>query len=250
VALGVPDDRVCVTGDLKLASKRAGVGLPGDLARALSGAPVVVAGSTHAGEERAALSALDRCEGEGVDAALVLAPRQLSRVDQVLEEVREAGRAAIRRSALDGAVLESGQVLILDSLGELAGVYAAAAAAFVGGTLAPVGGHNLFEPMSVGCPVVFGPYIQNIRSAAELAIQSRAGLEVADSRALAAALCDLLRDPSERRARGAAGRAALERQRDTPLRNAEVIFRTLGRKRGPAAPAAPVSVCSSDEATR
>ena len=208
VELGVPEERVCVTGDLKLEPPEGVATLATDLVRALSEVPVIVAGSTHPGEEEPAQIALLACEREGLPAALVVAPRHLQRAAQVERELVAAGRRVRRRSRLEGPPLKSGEVLLLDTLGELSAVYAAASVAFVGGTLAPVGGHNLIEPIFAGCPVVFGPHVHNVRVHAELAETSGAGVRVPDAEGLAAAVVDALRDPESRRTRVARGQEA------------------------------------------
>jgi 3-deoxy-D-manno-octulosonic-acid transferase len=227
VELGVPEDRVTVTGDLKLEPPAGVATLATDLVRALSEVPVIVAGSTHPGEEEPAHAALVECEKQGLRAALVVAPRHLQRADQIEREFRAAGRRVRRRSRLDGVPLESGEVLLLDTLGELSAVYAAAAVAFVGGTLASVGGHNLIEPIFAGCPVVFGPHVHNVRVHAELALSSGAGTRVEDPQQLAEAVVAALRAPDERRSRVLQGQEALAVHRGTAERTALLIDRVL-----------------------
>jgi 3-deoxy-D-manno-octulosonic-acid transferase len=108
-------------------------------------------------------------------------------------------------------------------VGELTPVYARADAAFVGGTLVPVGGHNLLEPVLAGRPVLFGPHTQNARHAVEILERSGAGRCVADAGALANAWVELLRDPQEARRLGAAGRQALATHRGSAERAARLI---------------------------
>jgi len=116
-------------------------------------------------------------------------------------------------------------VLLLDSLGELPGLFTRAAVAFVGGTLVPVGGHNLLEPILEGRAVLFGPHTENAREAAVLALESGAGYRVADGADLARRTIEALRDPAAWSARGKAGREALERHRGAAERAAELIVR-------------------------
>ena len=156
VALGAAPTRLRVIGDLKLDVGAPRAPLAPDLEGALQG-PLVVAGSTHPGEERAVLDALTKVEAAGLSAALVLAPRHPERAQAALRVARDAGRRARLRSGPAGAPLLPGEVLVLDTLGELPGLYARAAAAFVGGTLAPIGGHNVLEPVQAGCVAVYGP---------------------------------------------------------------------------------------------
>ena len=232
VELGVPEERVSVTGDLKLEPSERVAALPMDLVRALSEVPVLVAGSTHPGEEDLAHRALIECERVGLAAALVIAPRHPQRANQLQRELRASGRRVQLRTALEGRPLESGEILLLDTLGELSAVYAAASAAFVGGTLSPVGGHNLIEPIIAGCPVAFGPHTHNVRVHAELAETSGAGTCVGNGDELAAAIVETLRDPEARRKRVAKGQQALAAHRGTARRTALLIDAVLGPRGG------------------
>ena len=223
LALGAPRERVRVTGDLKLEAAADAPPLAPDLDRMLGSAPLFVAGSTHAGEESAALSALARSEREGLGAALVLAPRRVERAGEVVRIVRASSRVVRRRTQPGASPLRAGEVLVLDSVGELAPVYARADVAFVGGTFVPIGGHNLLEPVFAGRPVLFGPHTENARQAVEILEASGAGKRVADADELASELVALLRDPREARRRGEAGRRALSSHRGSAERAAELI---------------------------
>ena len=116
-ALGVPRERIELTGDLKLEAPVAEVALAADLARALSQVPVFVAGSTHPGEEGTAVAVLERCRSQGLAAAAVVAPRHLERAAAAERELCDAGLAVRRRSRLTGPPLGDGEVLLLDTLG-------------------------------------------------------------------------------------------------------------------------------------
>jgi 3-deoxy-D-manno-octulosonic-acid transferase len=226
VALGAAPERVRVTGDLKLDAPDAPRALADDLVAWLGDAPLVVAGSTHPGEEEALLAAQRAWEQAGRRAALVLAPRYPQRAGEVLALARRAGRRALLRSERAG-VLAPGDVGVLDTLGELAGLYSRAAVAYVGGTLVPVGGHNLLEPVAVGTPVVYGSQLANVRHAAELLESVRAGERAEDAAALARALGEALAAPAAAAERGAAGRAALAAHRGSSERSAALIEEAL-----------------------
>ena len=227
VALGTPPERVLVTGDLKLDAAPPPP-LAAAFASVLGRVPLFVAGSTHEGEEDAALEALAVAERAGHAAALVLAPRHPERFARAAEAVAKTGRRLRRRSALGHEPLAAGEVLLVDGLGELAALYAPARLAFVGGTLAPVGGHNLLEPARVGRPAVFGPHLANVRDNAALLASAGAGEEVADAAALGRALCAALADPAGADARGEAGRRALAAHEGATRRSVELIERVLG----------------------
>jgi 3-deoxy-D-manno-octulosonic-acid transferase len=190
--------------------------------------PLFVAGSTHEGEEAAALEALAAAERAGYEATLALAPRHPERFERAAELVEKGGRRLRRRSALGGAKLAAGEVLLLDTLGELASLYAHARLAFVGGTLVPVGGHNLLEPARVGRPAVWGPHVANARESAALLLAAGAGEAVADAAALGRALVAALADPATASARGEAGRSALAAHLGATARSVALIERVLG----------------------
>lgn len=230
VALGALPDRVSVSGDLKLEVDAAPRGLAPDLDAALGTTPLLVAGSTRSGEEQAVLEAFTAVEAAGHGAALVLAPRHLERVPEIVQRVRATGRTWQRRSELSGRPLAPGEVMVLDTLGELAAVYGRARAAFVGGTLVPLGGHNLLEPVSLRRPVVFGPHTANVRQVAELLVECGGGLRVADAAELAAAWGALLADPAAASRRGEAGWQEMQRHQGSAERSSQLVVSALGAR--------------------
>ena len=229
VALGVAESRVRVTGDLKLDPPAEQPGLASDLIRALADAPVLVGGSTYHDEEILLMDGQDEAEKSGHAAILVLAPRQVERGPELIETCRKRNRRPYLRSQLDGRQLAAGDVLIVDTLGELTGIYAVADIAFVGGSLVPIGGHNLVEPAHVGCPVLFGPHIENVREAAAILEVGRAGIRVHDARALGSALVEALADPEACRLRGEVGRKSLEAHRGSVHRTHQLLEEVLDR---------------------
>jgi 3-deoxy-D-manno-octulosonic-acid transferase len=225
VALGADAARVSVTGDLKLDPPEASPALPPDLAAWLGDAPLIVGGSTHPGEDEALLAAQQGWESAGHAATLLIAPRYPGRAAEVAALVR--GRRVSLRSDTGSAPLAAGDVGVLDTLGELSGVYARARVGFVGGTLVPVGGHNVLEPAAVGTPVVYGRHVANARHAAELLEKVGAGERVEDTAGLTAALIAALAEPEASRARGAAGRGVLDAHRGSSERSAALVERAL-----------------------
>jgi len=220
VALGARPERVEVTGDLKIDPLSASLSLAPDLDTLLGSCALLVAGSTHEGEEEAALEALRACEKEGLEVALVLAPRHMNRVNQVAESVRHAGRSLRLRTQTPITPLLSGEVLVLDTLGELPACYARAKGAFVGGTLSPKGGHNLVEPAQLGVPVSFGPHIENVRQSAEFLETCGAGRLVRDAQGLGVWAVDVL---SHRVSNTEAGRQLLASGRGSLQRSLSLI---------------------------
>ncbi|HEY3850264.1 MAG TPA: lipid IV(A) 3-deoxy-D-manno-octulosonic acid transferase [Steroidobacteraceae bacterium] len=159
--------------------------------------PVWIAGSTHAGEEEQVLAAHAQLRLGIPDLLLLLVPRHPQRFDHVAALLTRLDIAFDRRS---GAmrVRPDAEVLLVDTMGELTVLYAAADAAFVGGSLVPVGGHNLLEPAVLGVPVITGPHTASAKDIARLLIERGGAVQVADSQALADAVRRLLQDPTAR----------------------------------------------------
>jgi len=211
VALGAPAARVVVTGSLKTTSgDPSSPGGPSLAALGVGTAPVLVAASTHPGEEEAVLVAFARVRRVASSARLVLAPRRPERFDEVASLLRSGGAAFVRRSEMGGSAWsETTPILLLDTLGELASLYAGARAAFVGGTLAPVGGHNVLEPAAAGVPVAFGPHTENAGDAAPRLLAAGGARQVADGEALGVVLEEWFASPTTARSAGERARAAV-----------------------------------------
>jgi len=120
-------------------------------------------------------------------------------------------------------------VLLVDSIGQLASLYAVSAAAFVGGTLVPVGGHNLLEPLAAGAPVLFGPHTGHVAEMAQTLLRSGAGERVADAPTLAEAWTRLLGDPAERARRVAIGSSLLAAHRRALTATVDLVLDALDR---------------------
>jgi 3-deoxy-D-manno-octulosonic-acid transferase len=232
LALGLPAERVRITGDLKLEPSAKPAPLAPDLTAMLA-APFWVAASTHSGEERAALEALDATEAAGVATALVLAPRHLERCEEVARLVLRRGRRLRRRSRPGNtSALAPGEVLLIDSLGELPAVIARARFAFVGGSLAPIGGHNVLEPARAGRPALFGPHTSNVREVAERLLACGGARRVASSGELSGAAVEWLADPPLAQAVGEAARAELEKNRGATQRSLLLVEALLDHAAG------------------
>lgn len=195
------------------------------------GAFVFTAASTHEGEEEPVLDAFRQLVQKGGDHFLILAPRHPERAPAVAELVRNSGIPFERRSLLtpDSPTLPLGGVLLLDTVGELAGLYGASDLVFVGGSLVPTGGHNPLEPASKGVPVFFGPHMENFREISSLFLRYQAGIQLPDSGALAQTLIDLAKDPTRRGEMGRQGARILEESAGATRRHLEVIEGLLSR---------------------
>jgi 3-deoxy-D-manno-octulosonic-acid transferase len=211
VQLGVPRASVQVAGSLKFdRTPSEALRLRGRALRALW-APdrfCWVAGSTHQGEELAALAAHARLLGERGDGLLVLAPRHTPRFGEVWQLLEQSGLRIARYSDAEeviGLGADACQVLLLDTLGDLEACYAAADLAFVGGSLVPAGGHSLLEPAALGVATLTGVHHETAPDAASLLVAQGAVRLVADGAALATQLLRLAGDAPARALMGAAG---------------------------------------------
>ena len=258
LALGAPPSLVSLSGDLKLETDQAARPLARDLERAVSGRRLFVAGSTNPGEELAGLAALAEIERQGLEAVLVLAPRRPERAAAVARLVRRSGRVPRLRTELGREPLAAGEVLVLDTVGELPPLYSRADVAFVGGSLVPRGGHNVLEPVLAGRPVLYGAHTANVRHAVEILEPCGAGRRVADARDLGRAAAQLLRDPAAARRCGEAGRDALARHQGSAQRVAQLVEAllpsgsadTAARSADTAARSADTATGSADTAAR
>jgi 3-deoxy-D-manno-octulosonic-acid transferase len=176
--------------------------------------PVWVAGSTHAGEDEQVLEAHALLQAQRPDSLLLLVPRHKDRFAAVADLLARRGVKFARRSGMTVDALPADtQVLLVDTIGELLALYASADVAFVGGSLMPIGGHNLLEPAALGLPVLTGPSHFNSKEIALLLLRRGAALQVANPEELAAALQRLLDEPAERRRIGSIGKAIVESNR-------------------------------------
>lgn len=235
--LGAAPERVITAGNMKFDFKPPRLGeLPGRLAEAFAKAdrgPIVVAASTMPGEEPRVLSAWDDVRHQHDRAVLILAPRHPARFKQVGDLLASDGRRFLRRTELDAAQagLErqaaEAEVLLLDTLGELAGIFSVADVVFMGGSLVRTGGHNLIEPAYWSKPVVFGPNMQNFRDAAELFLDAQAAVRVRDAKQLGQALLRLLEDSKLRSSMGEAAKRLLDSQSGATERILEHLTKYL-----------------------
>jgi 3-deoxy-D-manno-octulosonic-acid transferase len=203
--------------------------------------PVWIAGSTHAGEEEMVLTAHSAVLADAPDALLLLVPRHPERFQAVADLLGRRGFRYERRSSSGGlgpvgTLPPEAQVLLVDTVGELAAMYAAVDVAFVGGSLVPVGGHNLVEPAALGVPVVTGPYQSNGKEVAQLLLQSGGALEAADTAGLAAVVRRLLADSTERQRVGASGRRVVDANRGSVARVLELVEQSLNGSERPSIP--------------
>jgi 3-deoxy-D-manno-octulosonic-acid transferase len=253
IELGAPADRVAVAGNLKFDIGDAHDSpkvVEAAKAFALDSAPLVIAGSTTEGEEEIVIAAFEELRKEdafggafgkafGRDfgrafgrVRLLVAPRRPERFDAVARSLKSSRLRAARRSSPDGDC-EAADVILLDTVGELAALYRFASVVFVGGSLVPKGGHNILEPALYGKPIVVGPHMENFREIASEFLRRGALLQLsgADPRALTAELRDalarLLGDKDYAETLGSNARRAVDENRGATARTVEIIAEHL-----------------------
>jgi 3-deoxy-D-manno-octulosonic-acid transferase len=228
LTLGAPRDRIFVTGNLKYdladpPENALTVWLETQIARG-NRRPVFVAGSVAANEEIMVLNAFAMVERDFPRALLMLAPRKPDQFEGAAAILAQAGRKVVRRRDIDlneaenCMISDPGCIFFLDSLGELAAIYRLADGVFVGGSLVPVGGHNILEPAVFRKVPIHGPYMENFREMAAVFLNAGGSIRVSTPEELAAAWRDLLRDPDRAKRMGGSARELVDRNRGATAR--------------------------------
>ena len=235
VELGAPRDRITITGSLKFDALQ----IPGTTGTArgaervlryftvADGRAVVVAGSTMPGEHDIVLRAFERIRTLARNPLLILAPRKPEHFAEAAALARQSGFRTVLRSELAIDEEVKADVVVLDTIGELAQVYQAATVVFVGGSLVPIGGHNILEPAVYGKPIVFGPHMQNFAEIAEAFLAGYAAVQVQSGRELEDALIELLAEPEARVRLGDRARALVEANRGARERSLAAVAELL-----------------------
>jgi 3-deoxy-D-manno-octulosonic-acid transferase len=204
VALGASPNRTRVTGNIKFDFElhpevvEAGKALRADL---IGDRPVWIAASTHEGEEQIVLAAHGLLQKTFPGLLLLLVPRHPERFIEVRGLIQKAGFEVVSRTE-NIACPERVPVFLVDTMGEVPLFYAASDIAFVGGSLVPIGGHNLLEPAAQALPIITGPHLFNAQDIADMFEEARASRRVLDSNELAVAVTELLTDPESARRLG------------------------------------------------
>ena len=185
---------------------------------------ILIAGSTHEGEEEIVCRVFQQLAVDFPRLFLVIAPRNIERGPAVLKLVRQKGLGASCRSA---ATRDDQQVLVLDTMGELAGLYRLADLAFIGGSLVAAGGHNPLEPAAAGVPVLFGPHMEDFADVVDDMLAAGCAVQVGNEEELAGRLRFYLANAAERKQRGEAAREFVEARRGVSMRHIDLIRQVL-----------------------
>jgi 3-deoxy-D-manno-octulosonic-acid transferase len=237
LALGAAPDRVWVTGNTKFdALVLDGVAGREEALRAEmgieAGAPVLMAGSTHEGEEEIVLATFARLRARHQGLQLVVAPRYVERAGRIMSLAAEQGLSVRLRSG--GAAAGRADVTVLDTIGELAVAYRLASLVFVGGSFVTRGGQNVLEPAAQGKPVLFGPHMENFKDSVQV-LQGRGGLQVGTPDQLFKVADELLSRPDQLEELGTLARTSVTAIRGASARNVDHMLSILPRGRAAAA---------------
>jgi 3-deoxy-D-manno-octulosonic-acid transferase len=245
-ALGARPGRISVTGNLKFDGRAPEFGSFGmrirDILAGESRSPVFVAGSTMRGEEPLVLEAWRRIHDKYQRALMILAPRHPARFDEVAEMLLAQQLSTIRRTSLsenDGEMrrqISQTEILLLDTIGELAEIVGVADLVFVGGSLVPTGGHNIVEPAYWGKPILFGPHMHNFRDVASLFLRAGGAVQVAEADGLAEAVLRLLDHPADARRMGERAKDVVTQQAGAATRILNQMEEWLGKPQATIAP--------------
>lgn len=201
---GVKETKIRLTGNMKIDSfvkivdeqekhrLRKGLHLPDD-------ADILIAGSTHSGEEEIFIRIFPELKEEFKNLVLIIAPRHIERTNEIKRLGEMNNLAMIESTKIGNTQGNEEHVIILDTIGELAKLYSLGTVVFIGGSLVNTGGHNLYEPVIYGKPVIFGPYIQDFKQSADLLVEKEIGFLVNNEDELKNKIIFLLQDPNHRR---------------------------------------------------
>lgn len=236
--LGVDGERIRVTDSMKYDNVRSPENIDAKALRARlgieAGAKVLLGGSTHPSEERALLEIFLRLrEHHDEQLRLILVPRHNERADEVEREIESLGERCLRFSKLDDRDPEQRPVILVDVIGELGRLYAAADFCFVGGSLIRHGGQNILEPASLGKAVLFGPHCFNFQESVDDLLDNHGAIQVQDSEKLFSALADLLAKPERVQDLGRQALATLEKKRGATQKTIAELSKLLGAKSPP-----------------
>jgi 3-deoxy-D-manno-octulosonic-acid transferase len=228
MALGADKHKVGVMGNFKF-DIDLNQELPLNWLTGISG-KILLAASTHEGEEEAIIEAFNIIKNELQGTKLILAPRHPERFKETAELIEKRGLSYIRRSSLNGKEIagdSDADIILLDTLGELSRVFSRVSVAFIGGSLVPRGGHNVMEPAYWSKPIIFGPHMENFPIAREF-LKKSAAIEARDSKEIAQAVITLLTDNKKAAEMGRNARSIVDKNTGAVKKAIELIRGYIG----------------------
>ncbi|OGL41295.1 MAG: hypothetical protein A3C43_11360 [Candidatus Schekmanbacteria bacterium RIFCSPHIGHO2_02_FULL_38_11] len=229
--LGAEKEKIFVTGNLKFDQVfKSGSRMNQNIAEELmlpKGCKILVLGSTHRGEEEILISVYNKLKIKFHDLFLIVAPRHPERFREVEELLTKNSIAFCRRTEIKGNNLSGKEAILLDTIGDLPKIYSITTIVFMGGSLVPVGGHNILEPAVFKKPVLFGKYMHNFRDIAELFVKSGGGIQVFEPSEIEKEISNLLSNPKRQEEIGKKAYSLFEKNLGATERNIEIIKRFL-----------------------
>ena len=225
--LGAVPEKVCIVGNLKFDNIPAATEIQKASLGLQENEDLLIAGSTHPGEEEILIDAYRELAAEFPDLRLVLAPRHIERADAVIDLVEKQGYRPVRFSRVGEHKSDARSVVVVDTIGHLRDLYSLASVVFVGKSLAVGGGQNMIEPASLGKPTLVGPMTQNFKDAVNIFLQSGALVEVRDSQELLTEARRLLSDPQSAKEIGEAARGVVEQYQGATAKTLDAIRERL-----------------------
>jgi 3-deoxy-D-manno-octulosonic-acid transferase len=231
--LGIPKEKIVVTGTMKYDTVVTEINEAlhkkiMEVLRLSDEHMVLVAGSTHEGEEKEILSIYSRLLKEFPKLRLIIVPRHPERFEEASRIISESGFECLRKTQLEkrqsAGALTGEQVILVDTIGELIDIYGLADVAFVGGSLTPKGGHNMLEPAALAKPVLFGPYVFNFQDVASSLLEAQAAIQVEGPAQLENSLKELLRKPEKEKQMGQAGRKLVLQMQGATERTLDLLI--------------------------
>ena len=223
ISLGAEPDKVKVVGNIKFDD----LSTPAPLNRAQLGLDhsdiLLVAGSTHPGEEEIVLRSVQAALKENPALRLVLAPRHIERVNEIDDLINQFGFAVRKFSQFNSQPVDAQQVMLVDTIGHLRSIYGLADLVFVGKSLTAKGGHNIIEPAYFAKPILVGPHMENFKDITELFLLHEAIVQVDDEEDFLKKMNELIRDPKKREILGVKARETVEENRGAMKKTKEVI---------------------------
>ncbi|MCU1321002.1 MAG: Three-deoxy-D-manno-octulosonic-acid transferase protein [Acidobacteriaceae bacterium] len=235
--MGVESERVRMTGNLKFDVRAVQMTeMTRRIKSLLGNSPLVVAGSTLAGEEEVLLAAWPTVLKTVPDAILLIAPRHTDRFEDVLALIQKSGSPCLlcstvlkQESSVNPELSGSGTIVLLDTIGDLASMYSLGSVAFVGGSVVAKGGHNPLEPAQFGVPVVMGPSYQNFKEIVG-AMKDAGAIRIVERDALGEALVELMTDRASAESMGQRGKAVFEAQAGATGRTVSALMELVGMR--------------------
>lgn len=232
--MGAHPDRIQITGNTKFDAALSEVpadaeALVRDMFSLSPGARVLVAGSTHPGENEIVLDAYSRLVDKFPDLFLIIVPRHVERTPSIVCAMTDRNMKApfLRSSVEEGSKRQDEQVIIVDRMGELSQVFSVASVVFMGGSLVPKGGQNILEPTAWGKVVLFGPSMEDFRDARDILVRAGAGMEVSTGADLVRKVTEVLSEPEKAELLGKKGREEILRHVGSARKNAELLTRLI-----------------------